>query len=201
MDKTADKTLAETLNAFTDNLFEESVLKSAQSQADSIIADANKRQQEILEKTKADYPTENYDKVVGEYKQKNEQKLAASELVFRNELLEMRTNLVNDMFAQVQQKLVDFTKSSEYGAWLQKKCQPLVVLTAKKEVVLLMQEENSAFAKELQKNFASCTVKKDETIKIGGFKLLCENRLYDETLDEYFAGQQENFYATSQLSE
>lgn len=201
MDKTADKTLAETLNAFTDNMFEESVLKSAQSQADSIIADANKQQQKELEKVKADYPAESYDRIAAEYKQKDDQKLAAAELAFRNELLEMRINLVNNMFAQVQQKLIDFTNGDQYGAWLQNKCQPLVALTANKEVVLLMRDKDSSFAKDLQKNFTSCIIKKDETIKIGGFKLRCENRLYDETLDEYFLQQQEIFYATSQLSE
>lgn len=201
MDKTADKTLVETLNAFTDNLFEESVLKSAQSQADSIIADAKEKHDAIIEKTKADYPEGNYDKVAAEYKQKNEQEIAAKELIFRNELLDMRTALVNDIFGQVQQKLVDFTKSEDYSVWLQKKCNPLVSLAENKETVLFLREEDIPFAKELQKSFTSCTVKQDETIKIGGFKLGCGNRLYDETLDEYFAQQQENFYATSEISE
>lgn len=102
-------------------------------------------------------------------------------LKIQRELLQYREKLVQDLFEEVEDKMKDFTKGSQYSEFLKKKAQELSIMGG---IIYVRPEDKElmqSILKELQFN---ATVETDE-ITLGGFRYVQQEQRVevDSTLD------------------
>lgn len=182
-----------------DGQFKEAVLETVQDKARAMIAEAERKRAQVLHQARLQSAVADHDRLAAEYERKTEQRFAAAEQATRRQLLQHRQLLAQQVFAEAERKLEAFTAGDEYGPWLVKK------LTegagqAGEEAIILLRPQDMHHAAILQKALPGSTVRRDECIRLGGLKLVIDNRLHDQTLDAALKEQRQVFYATSGLT-
>ena len=118
-----------------------------------------------------------------------------AKLKTKHDLLELRQKLVGEMLSQVRAKLIDFTKTDEYKAYLLKHIKTI----KEKDGYFLVNESDRTFLEEVLQD-----LKRQDEIKIGhmligGVKYIAENSHveYDFSLDTRFEEASEWFMNNS----
>lgn len=134
--------------------------------------------------------------ISGEYSRK--------EMERRRQLLEKRANITLEVFERAKKKLLEYTKTEEYG--------DKVTLSARKAALLFGDYMGSAeffirpgdeiALRHLQAVFSGNKITPSEEIKIGGFRAVNLNRsvVADATLDTALEDQRQWFSENSGLS-
>lgn len=172
--------------------FERSVLDAARKQAQQMLAAARKEAQanynalvtEGAGDTVAAYRTvadAALRRTVASAKQQNRQKL----LVYRNQL-------VNGVFAEVEENLIQFCETPAYAEYLAKTAAHFAPQVAGGGTVRLRAADfqHKPLLSEL---LPACNFELDPTIRIGGIKFGTAHVLYDETLDDKLRSQRSDF--------
>ena len=114
-------------------------------------------------------------------------------------LLQRREALVQSLFADCRQKIVDFVTSADYSKWMET---ILANHQPEENATIFLREADMALQPQLAaKCPASCKFTVDSSIHIGGLSILsanghiCENH----TLDEAFLLKTRNFYRNHKL--
>lgn len=115
------------------------------------------------------------------------------------EIVAKRAEITAKVFDKATKEIVDFTKSGEYGDFLEKSAKSIINAIGEETVIYIREEDE----KHLQRLKSFCKdVKFDKSIIIGGCK--GENAAAsisaDDTLDSRIAAQKEKFYSYSGLS-
>ncbi len=181
--------------------FKESVLSAADAVRAKIIADAQRQSDGTLEGARLKSRLADHETVVRKLSLEADRQASAATQTARRQLLATRQTLVDGVFREVEEKLLAFTQTEGYGAWLAQKlaAHAPALAGAKEEVTVLVREADMPHAAALQKALPGCTVRAGESIRLGGLKLVSGYILYDETLDCALEEERENFYNTSGL--
>ena len=162
--------------------FESNVLEAAKRQEAEILAAVQK---DCEEKLAAARKGLNGDAVAA-HKQEIESELrrclAAAEQNSRKLLLNYRKQLVNGIFAEAREQLMEYVTTDAYKQNLLAICARHQAAAQGQQVTVSLCKRDLVFAEEIEKLFCGCTVKKDKTIAVGGIKIAIGNRLYDETI-------------------
>ena len=129
--------------------------------------------------------------------------LAAKTQEGRRKLFIARAEMVDEIFALAQQKLIEYTKTEEYAAKLRESVGAVAELFGNDSCVLYVSERDLGAAQELKGLFSGgVEVQPDQTIRIGGVKGFCSSRgvIADETLDSKLEAQREWFVEHAALS-
>lgn len=116
-------------------------------------------------------------------------------------LMAKREELNTLVFQQAEQTLLAFTKQNEYRDYLIKKVCALKEASYV-DAVFYIKEEDQAYAEAMKQAYEKpCTITSDEEIKLGGFRLECEQMgvVVDETFDTALEEQKNWFYTNSGL--
>lgn len=127
---------------------------------------------------------------------------AKKEKESQDELFIKRAKMMQTVFDKVAEKLVAFTSTEEYKSKLALQAQNIAKLFGNKSCIIYVNEKDKDFAKQLQDCFVGKSeVKTTPEIKIGGFKVYCEdmNIIADETLDSKLQDQRQWFTENSGL--
>ena len=110
----------------------------------------------------------------------------------RNKLLLFREELTDRFFAEVQDKLAEYTATPAY---LERLSKSLTEYSGKLEgsYVILLRPADMKFKEQLAPLAGSAEFEADESIAVGGFKLRQDKRIYDETLDMQLAEERGRF--------
>lgn len=123
------------------------------------------------------------------------------ELEEKRKVAQKRHKAINEIFENVKNEIIEFTKTPKYAEFLKKTAAKVFDYSQKNlkntEVILYIKPEDEQFKNILLEEFkGSCKVKISEKIEIGGFQahFLNENIMIDETLEAKQAEQEKNFF-------
>ena len=114
-----------------------------------------------------------------------------------------RAEMTESVFKKAEEKLVEYTKTSDYSNSLVKSAKEVAKLFADNDCVVYVNERDMKNSDKIKAVFAGSTeVVADKSIKIGGIKAFCKamNIVADETLDSKLYAQKEWFIENSGLS-
>lgn len=182
------------------NRLEQSVCCDAQNTADEIIHNAEDKKKELLKSAEDEYLEEVFKSSQAEIKKiKADYLKNISHLRFeiKQEKFSYRTNLINEMFGSLKQKLIDFTNTQAYHEYLVKslkKAENTHNITNSSIVSVKRDDMDNAYLKEL---FGERLVE-DRTIEIGGMTIFypTANLFCDFTLDSALKREKEEFINT-----
>lgn len=113
--------------------------------------------------------------------------------------LARRHSLLMQIFAKLRERLIAFTASEDYSAWmvsLLKKHPP------EENAVILLRERDLGIADILKEAVSvPCSFRADKTVRIGGLSVLSADghRCENHTLDEAYAAQLRDFYRNHKI--
>ena len=126
-----------------------------------------------------------------------------SEKYIKEKLFLERAEMTESVFKKAEEKLVEYTKTSDYSNSLVKSAKEVAKLFADNDCVVYVNERDMKNSDKIKAVFAGSTeVVADKSIKIGGIKGFCKamNIVADETLDSKLYAQKEWFIENSGLS-
>ena len=130
-------------------------------------------------------------------------KLEESRKEGQKKLFLERAEMTESVFKKAEEKLVEYTKTSDYSNSLVKSAKEVAKLFADNDCVVYVNERDMKNSDKIKAVFAGSTeVVADKSIKIGGIKGFCKamNIVADETLDSKLYAQKEWFIENSGLS-
>lgn len=188
----------------TDN-FLKAIEKYAEEQRTKIRFESETYKKEELEKAEAEGLREAYALIQREMsaiRDKISSKLSRDELESKTHLFEKRNKMSEEVFKKAAQKLIAFTKTSEYEAMMLNSVREIAKVLKADDIVFFVKNDDLRFAEKIKSAFsASCEIKTSKEIKIGGImgRSASLGLIADETLDTKLDGQREWFYENSGL--
>jgi len=119
----------------------------------------------------------------------------------QRKLMKKRQELINNLFLEISDKLVEYTKTDEYKEKMKERIR-LLSTQYHSEGILKLAPKDMKLADELSSGFSGQTVvRPDESIEIGGFILEYhqDRIIINETYDARLKEEREMFYANSEL--
>lgn len=147
-------------------------------------------------------------------------RLSRDEMESKKKLFEKRNEMADKVFQKAAQKLLTFTKTSEYEKFLLDSVKKIALALESDDVVLYVKSEDLRFSEKLRAAYTaertkekkladkikaafspSCEIKASKEIKIGGItgRSASLGLIADDTLDTKLDGQREWFYKNSGL--
>ncbi len=189
------------VNITGSNNFEVSVMKAARKQAAQILNEAKAQSEAlyntILAQDKGDpvkaHETElNSDlrRSIANIKQENLKKL----IVYRKQL-------VNGLFAECSEQLVQFTSTEDYAPYIKKTIEPFTkeALKLNEKCIVLIRPGDETAKKTIAAILPKANLKEDAQIEIGGIKLILGRILHDETFDTRLLNHRKDFLLHCEL--
>lgn len=119
----------------------------------------------------------------------------------QRKLMKKRQELINNLFLEIRDKLVEYTKTEEYKEKMKERIR-LLSTQYHSEGILKLAPKDMKLADELSSGFSGqIVVRPDESIEIGGFILEYhqDRIIINETYDARLKEEREMFYANSEL--
>ena len=191
--------------AKTDN-FLKAIKKYADEQRTAMRTEVEQLKEEKIREAekKAKYDSEKLIKDKLEAKRNEEtSRLAKLTQEGQKRLFIERAEMTESVFKKAEEKLIEYTKTTEYSEMLLKSAKNIAEVFGNKSCSVYLNERDMNFADRLKPLFGGetefCT---DKTIKIGGLKGYCKalSIVADETLDSKLYAQREWFIENSGLS-
>lgn len=189
----------------TDN-FLQAIKKYADQQRNAMREEVEHLKEEKLneakQKAKRDSGKLVKDKIE-EIKNRETSKLAKLTQDGQKELFLERAKMTEDIFKKAEEKLIEYSKTTEYSEKLTQSAKEIANLFGNKEYVIYLSEKDLAYSDKLKALFNENTeISADKSIKIGGIKGFCHsmNIVADETLDSKLYEQRNWFIENSGLS-
>lgn len=140
---------------------------------------------------------------VAKITQSSGRKLALAQADIKKEKLEKRNEIAENVFKKVADKLISFTKSEDYAAFLVKSAVRIASHFNGGEILFYLKESDLELAPEISRAVVQqCRFEADPLIKIGGCKAVSSSSALaaDDTLDCRLDEQRRWFYENSGLS-
>ena len=188
----------------TDN-FLKAIEKYAEEQRTKIRSEAEDFKEKELNKAEEEGLREAYvliQKKMSDIKTEISAGLSRAETASRRRIFVRRQEIEADVFEKAKNKLVEFTKTADYGKSLEKSAALISEKLTGDDTVLLVREQDMKYKDKLCTAFGrSCEVKTSEDILIGGVIGVSKKLglLADETLDSKLEEQHEWFCENSGL--
>lgn len=182
-----------------ETLFKDAVLNAADSKSMDIIAEAQRKSNEVLAKAKLLCEEADHELISSALKRDGDREHSAALAEARRGLLARRQELVEELFGEVEARLADFAKSKDYPAWLAGKAKKAAEGLKGDALTVHIRPADEGQAAALEKALPGCTLAPDASIVLGGVKVTDGKVQYDETLDEALRAEKERFYANSRL--
>ena len=188
----------------TDN-FLKAIEKYAEEQRTKIRSEAEDFKEKELNKAEEEGLREAYvliQKKMSDIKTEISAGLSRAETASRRRIFVRRQEIEADVFEKAKNKLVEYTKTADYGKSLEKSAALISEKLTGDDTVLLVREQDMKYKDKLFTAFGrSCEVKTSEDILIGGVIGVSKKLglLADETLDSKLEEQHEWFCENSGL--
>ncbi len=183
------------------NSFELSVIQAAQKQAAQILENAKLESEKlyaaILSQDNGD-PVKAHETELNSLLRKSVANIKQDNL---KKLIIYRKQLVNGLFAECSEQLLDFTNTKEYTPFLQNSLAPYMQCANEQgaDCIVLLRQNDKKGENIIKKLLPQAKIKSDAQIKIGGAKITCGRILFDETLDTRLSEYRKEFLVHCEL--
>ncbi len=188
----------------TDN-FLKAIEKYAEEQRSKIQSEAEDFKQKEISKAEDEGLKEAYvliQKKMTDIRTKISSELSRAENASRRKTFARRQEIEKQVFADAEQKIIEFTKKKEYLAKLEASVILIAEVLTADDVVLKVKKDDLRFQKQLSATFGrKCTVEATSDIRLGGVIGMSRSMgmLADETLDSKLEAQHDWFCENSGL--
>ncbi len=185
---------------------QQSVLHEATAKSEALRKQADDFRKMAMDQAENEVLAELYSKIqdeISEIRDSSTQNISRTESGFRQKLLLRREELTQSVFDAVGQKLLAYTKTDDYKAWMLKLAKSLSEIHDYTNNTIMIRRKDYEFSVEIEKLFSKgCRILADDGIRIGGIKLMNQSVgiFVDETLDAKLEDQRPWFYSHSQLA-
>lgn len=126
---------------------------------------------------------------------------ARREYALKKELYTERQRITDEVFAAATEKLLAYTDTAAYREAFLREAGEAASLCGEHPCVIRIREVDRDLAHKAASLFAHAEIQADASVRIGGFRVLCEEKgvLLDCTLDEKLSRERERFYTESGL--
>ena len=183
--------------------FIDAVNSEVDSKIGLIEKEAEEKSSELLENAENEALNEAYKKIrscVTEEKQRNKMTVSKAEQEARIKVLTYRENLVGKIFDSVDDKLLNFTCSDEYPAYLEGLLDGENIGS---DTVIYLREEDMKYESVLRRKAGSeCSFESDPEIVYGGLSVYDRKSsvLINKTLDNMLDEQKKDFGSNYRLA-
>lgn len=134
-----------------------------------------------------------------EFKSSLAKENSLKETAIKRELFEKRNKMVESLFSEAAEKLLEFSKSKNYEAYINNSARSISEYLGGKKAVVYISERDGKFIPQLKKYFGDSEFVTDSSIRLGGIRCFCEELsvVADETLDSKFEAQKNIFIENS----
>lgn len=174
-----------------------SVESNMQAESDAMLAAAKEEASEILHNANLESKTLAERQLATAKKAlalKYQRRFAQNSFQFHTAILRQRTRHLSLLYADLKQRVADFSNSADYLPWLKNL---IATVSPAAQSTVLLRESDLQFISELQKTCpADCCFAPDESITLGGCMVLSADgkRCMNHTLDDALAEQIRNFH-------
>ena len=179
--------------------FEDSVIEAAKTQAQRIIDDARRQGDANFDKLMEGHRGDPLIPYREEAKNRLARKMASVKQDNRDRLLRYRTQLVNGLFAEMEEALEEYTGTPAYAQRVADALARRAPEISGKCTVRLRRADEALLAPVVKKALPSADIAVDGSIRLGGVKLETQHILYDETLDFAAAAERAAFLTRCKL--
>lgn len=187
-------------------MIENSILREAQEQVSTLDVQKENFRKSAFSKAEDEILKEMYGKIqdeISDIRGNATRTVARKEQKARQDLLLRREEITKAVFLTVKNRLTAYAKTPEYGDFMLKLCQEIAKHYPLENSVVLLRRDDYHMSAEMDKIFGGkCRIMADETIQIGGVKLMNQSVgiFVDETLDGRLEEQKPWFYSNSGLT-
>lgn len=187
-------------------MIEESVLSQAEQKAAALRKQADDFKAKTLKEAEEEVLRDLYNKIqeeVSDIQSTATRSVSRQETQARHDLLLKREEITKEVFHQVRQRLMSYTKSSSYSRWMLDQARDLASHHPLDNSTVLLRPVDYHFAVEFDKLFGQkCHIIADENIHIGGFQMMNQGAgiFVDKTLDSRLEDLKPWFYSHSGLT-
>ena len=185
--------------------FEDSVIEAAKTQAQRIIDDARRQGDANFDKLMEGHRGDPLIPYREEAKNRLARKMASVKQDNRKKLLVYRSQLVNGLFAEMEEALEEYTGTPAYAQRVADALARRAPEISGKCTVRLRRADEALLARfellapVVKKALPSADIAVDGSIRLGGVKLETQHILYDETLDFAAAAERAAFLTRCKL--
>ncbi len=117
----------------------------------------------------------------------------------KSALISLRTSINDNVFAEVKEKIAEFTNSAEYEPFLFKSAVALKNIVGE-DATILLSSNDMKYADKIAKE-VNCQVKEDNTILLGGLRAINKDEtiITDDTLERRLDTEYKDFIKKSNL--
>jgi|GEM_PF-6218024 ATP synthase (E/31 kDa) subunit. len=180
--------------------------KTVKHNIDNLVKEIEEEMKDYREKF-LDEETKKLDNEINEYYNKNitdidsntKIKLSRIKVEKKHEYLKTRDELQNELFVDLEQKLLDFIKSPEYDSLLLRSCERCVnVFSSNSQLIINISENDSdkiQLIEQFLKDKLNFKIETDKNIKFGGLYYYdaTNNVVLNDTIDERLSQEKLHF--------
>lgn len=117
----------------------------------------------------------------------------------KSALISLRTQITEDVFGKVEDKIIKFKSSADYEAFLLKSAESLKNAVGDNGIILISTDDMK-YA-DMIADATQCKVKEDNTIELGGLRAISSDQtvMIDDTFENRLKAEHQNFIKNSNL--
>lgn len=187
-------------NAQTNN-FLEAIQKFAEEQKNKVLSEAEEFKAQEIKKAEDEGLKEAFEliqKEMANMKSEIAKKTSKRTMEGRKKLFARRMEITNEVFQKVENKIIAFTKTSDYKEYILKSVKAIINVLKSDDITIYLKDDDIKYSKDIISVVGyKCVIEKNDTIKIGGLKgySVSLGLVADETLDTKLESQRDWFTA------
>lgn len=185
--------------------FSKMILQSATSKRNEKIETVEKEKQKVLEKKELEFLEEAYHQIqdyLRKLRKKKNEIISRATMDGRRKLLNKREKIVKEIFQEVEEEILQFTKTPEYYAYLVESIKKNQQLINDEDVTIFISPTDEQYLEELNKKFQNkVMVDEKEQDMLGGCKIVSKtkNIVVNDSLRQKLNQQRKQFLHDSKL--
>lgn len=185
--------------------FSKMILQSATSKRNEKIEAVEKEKQKVLEKKELEFLEEAYHQIqdyLRKLRKKKNEIISRATMDGRRKLLNKREKIVKEIFQEVEEEILQFTKTPEYYAYLVESIKKNQQLINDEDVTIFISPTDEQYLEELNKKFQNkVMVDEKEQDMLGGCKIVSKtkNIVVNDSLRQKLNQQRKQFLHDSKL--
>lgn len=182
--------------------FSHMILSEAERKKEKLMSELKEKQDAIVKEKETSFLADAYEdiqKAVARYAKENNERVMKLEMQLKKDVILEREKIIDQVFEDVQKRLIEFTAAPEYLDWLLNTTQKALDEIGDGDIRVTV--EDLKYKDAILARFGGCTVSEaEEKDIIGGVIVYKENIFVNYTIKELLSEQHKNFLKTSGLS-